>query len=83
MVNPIFIIALLLGVGFLLPITEKLGKKFSGLIFFLTLGAISFISIEWLYAFIMDGQTAIQIFTAGVKPPLSINCYFFISQNIF
>ncbi len=83
MVNIIYIIVLLLGIGFLLPITEKLGKKVSNSIFFITLTAVSVISVQWLYAFIINGQTSLQFFTAGVKPPLSINLQLGLSESVF
>jgi len=83
MVDIIYIIALLLGVGFLLPVTEKLGKSFSNMIFFITLVAVSFISGQWLYLFFMKGQVAVQIFTAGFKPPMSINLQLGLSEAVF
>ncbi len=83
MVNIIYIIVLLLGVGFLLPVTEKLGKTISNSMFFLTLAAASAISGQWLYAFIKNGQTTVQFFTAGVKPPLSINLQLGLSEAVF
>ncbi|MBU4485916.1 MAG: hypothetical protein KKD38_03225, partial [Candidatus Delongbacteria bacterium] len=73
MVNPIYIVAILLGLGFLLPAISKAGKNINLTIFFLGLMSVSAISFQWLWAFIFNNQQSIQIFTAGVKPPLSIN----------
>ncbi len=73
MVDPIYIIAIALGAAFLLPLFERSGKPVVNSIFLLTLTALTFISGEWLYAFLYRGMQTVQIFTAGVKPPLSIN----------
>ena len=73
MVNPIFIIAIALGVAFLLPLFKKAGTSVVHTIFLLTLALLTYISGQWLYGFVFKGLQTIQIFTAGVKPPLSIN----------
>jgi formate hydrogenlyase subunit 3/multisubunit Na+/H+ antiporter MnhD subunit len=72
MVNPIYIIAIALGVGFSLGIIGKFGTKISYFLLLLALGAMTYISGDWLYAFIYNGQTTAEIYTAGVKPPFSI-----------
>ncbi len=73
MVAPIYIIATALGVAFLLPLFDRLGKTVVNLIFLATTAFLTFISAQWLYAFVLQGTAPVQIFTAGVKPPLSIN----------
>ena len=73
MVAPIYIIAITLGVAFLLPLFEKMGKAVVHTIFLLTLAVLTFISAEWLYAFFVKGMQTVQIYTAGFLPPLSIN----------
>ena len=83
MVGPIYIIAITLAVAFLLPLISKLGNKVTNTVFLLTLGFLTFISGEWLYAFVFKGIPAVQIFTAGVKPPLSINLQMGLHEALF
>ncbi len=73
MVSPIYIVAAALGVGFAIGVLGKLGKNFSGILALLTIGFMTFVSSEWLYAFYVGNQVPTYIFTAGFKPPISIN----------
>jgi len=73
MVSPIYIVAAALGVGFAIGVLGKLGKNFSGILALLTIGFMTFVSSEWLYAFYFGDQIPTYVFTAGFKPPLSIN----------
>jgi formate hydrogenlyase subunit 3/multisubunit Na+/H+ antiporter MnhD subunit len=82
MVNPIYIIAILLGLGFLLPSINKAGIKVTGTIFFSGIIAVTAISFQWLVAFLLDGQQTIQIYTAGFKPPMSINLQMGLNEAV-
>lgn len=73
MVAPIYIIALALSMAFLLPLFEKAGKSTVQFVFLITLAVFTAISGQWLFAFLLKGIPTVQIFTAGVAPPLSIN----------
>jgi len=73
MVSPIYIVAAALGVGFAIGVLGKLGKNFSGVLALLTIGFMTFVSSEWLYAFYFGDQVSTYIFTAGFTPPISIN----------
>lgn len=73
MVNPIYIIAAALGVGFAIGILGKLGKNFTGILALLTISFMTFVSGQWLYAFYASEQIATYIYTSGFAPPLSIN----------
>jgi formate hydrogenlyase subunit 3/multisubunit Na+/H+ antiporter MnhD subunit len=73
MVNPISIIAILLGLGFLLPAIGKAGKKVTGTVFYAGLLSVFAISYQWFWHFALRGGETVQIFTAGIKPPLSIS----------
>jgi len=73
MVSPILIVAAALGVGFAIGVLGKLGKYFSGILALLTIGFMTFVSSEWLYAFHFGTQVETYIYTAGFKPPISIN----------
>ncbi|MFP4042784.1 MAG: hypothetical protein ACLFT6_08540, partial [Bacteroidales bacterium] len=72
MVDPIYIVASGLGIAFLLGILKHIGKGIPGILMLITLGFMSFISIQWLWAIALEGHSTQQIFTAGFKPPFSI-----------
>ena len=73
MVNPIYIIAILLGLGFLLPSISKAGNRITGTVFYAGLISVFAVSYQWFAHFALKGGETVQIFTAGVRPPLSIN----------
>ncbi len=83
MVAPIYIIAIALGGAFLLPLFERLGKTVVNTIFLLTISAFVFISAQWLMGFLFNGLQPVQIYTAGFKPPLSINLQMSLQEAIF
>ena len=73
MVTPIFIIATALGVGFATGVLNKLGRNFTGGLVLAAIAFMTFISAQWFSAFQFGNQVQEYIFTAGFKPPLSIN----------
>jgi len=73
MVSPIYIIAIPLGAAFLLPLMGRSTRWPADTLLILSLSALVFISGGWLYHFVTNPGKAVSIFTAGVKPPLSIN----------
>ncbi|PLX03094.1 MAG: NADH-quinone oxidoreductase subunit F [Marinilabiliales bacterium] len=73
MVAPIYIIAAALGTAFTLGLLHKTGKTLPYVLMTLALGLMTFISLEWLLAFLIDGQKEEIIYTAGFKPPFSIS----------
>jgi formate hydrogenlyase subunit 3/multisubunit Na+/H+ antiporter MnhD subunit len=73
MVNPIIIFVLFLGTAFLLSLFDKINRKFSLGILQLVLLINTVIAGQWLYKFVFTSQTPVMIFTAGFKPPFSIN----------
>jgi formate hydrogenlyase subunit 3/multisubunit Na+/H+ antiporter MnhD subunit len=83
MVNPIYIVAILLGIGFLLPAIGKAGNKVTGTIFFIALLSVFAISYQWFWHFAVRGGETVQIFSAGIKPPLSINFQIGFIESIF
>ncbi len=83
MVNPLYIVAILLGTGFLLPLISKAGRRISLTVFFMSLISVSAISYQWLWSFLFGGQTAAMFYTAGVEPPLSINFLIGYKEAIF
>ncbi len=83
MVAPIYIIAIALGGAFLLPLFERLGKTIVNTLFLLAIGTFVFISAQWLIGFLFYHVQPVQIYTAGLKPPLSINMQMSLQEAIF
>ncbi|MEN8186461.1 MAG: proton-conducting transporter membrane subunit [Bacteroidota bacterium] len=73
MVGPIYIIALALGLAFFLGFFGKNLKTVSGFLMLAGLAFMTFVSGQWLMAFVNGSVTTQEIFTAGFKPPFSIN----------
>ena len=73
MVNPIYIIAVLLGIAFLLGLIKNRGINIVRVIGLLSIGFAGFVSISWLIHFIINATGSFEIFTAGTIPPFSIN----------
>jgi len=73
MVGPIYIIAIALGLAFTMGLFGKSLKSITGALLMAGLAAMTFISGQWLWSFINNSATTVQIFTAGFTPPYSIN----------
>src|SRR6056297_2389012 len=73
MVDPIYIVGSGLGIAFLLGLFKKAGKNTAGIIMLLTLAFMTFVSLQWLWSIVFAGESPHYIFTAGFKPPFSIN----------
>jgi len=82
MVNPIYIVLIALGVGFLLSLFEKAGKTVAMAVFYTALVAMTFISGQWLMALANGAETQI-IATAGFPPPFSINLVMGLQEAFF
>jgi formate hydrogenlyase subunit 3/multisubunit Na+/H+ antiporter MnhD subunit len=82
MVNPIYIFILALGAGFLLSLFDKAGRKVSLVIFYAVLAGMVAISAQWLVALIQGAETTL-IYTAGFKPPFSINLQMGMEEAFF
>jgi formate hydrogenlyase subunit 3/multisubunit Na+/H+ antiporter MnhD subunit len=82
MVNPIYIFILALGAAFLLSLIDKLGRKVSLTIFYGVLAAMTAISAQWLVA-LLNGTKTMMIYTAGFKPPFSINLQMGLEEAFF
>ncbi len=83
MVAPIYIIAIALGGAFLLPLFERLGKTVVNTLFLLLITSFVFISAQWLVGFLFHGVQPVQIYTAGFKPPLTINLQMSLQEAVF
>jgi formate hydrogenlyase subunit 3/multisubunit Na+/H+ antiporter MnhD subunit len=83
MVSPIYIIAVLLGTAFLLGLFKKKGFDLAAVIAILALAFPVFVSLSWTINF-LNGSTFVQeIFTAGAKPPFSINLQMGMEEAVF
>jgi formate hydrogenlyase subunit 3/multisubunit Na+/H+ antiporter MnhD subunit len=83
MVGPIYIIAIALGTAFSLGLFKNANRNISFALMFLAMAFMTFISGQWLYAFLTQQQETIQIFTAGFKPPFSISLQLGLHEAIF
>ena len=83
MVAPIYIIAISLGIAFLIGIFRKSNKNISGILMLLALACMSFISAQWFISFMTSNQSAVYIYTAGFKPPFSINLLMGLNESFF
>ncbi len=72
MISPIHMITIGLGVAFALGLFKNLGKSFTISMMLLGLALMSALSLQWLYA-LLTGSQATEVFTAGFRPPFSIN----------
>jgi len=73
MVGPIYIIAVALGIAFIMGLFGKSLKGLSGWAMLAGLGFMTFVSGQWLLEFMSNNRAVETIFTAGFKPPYSIN----------
>ena len=73
MVEPIYIVASGLGIAFLLGLTKKAGRDLPGTLMLLTLTLMTFISFQWLWSTSFADYAPHYTYTAGFRPPFSIN----------
>jgi len=83
MVGPIYIIAIALGLAFTMGLFGKSLKNAAGALLMLGLAAMTFISGQWLWGFFTDTATSTMVFTAGFKPPYSINLQMGMEEAFF
>ncbi len=82
MVSPIYIIVIALGIAFSLGFFGKSKLNFAGILVFLGLLGMSFISGQWLFAFLNDTEVNTLIFTAGFQPPYSISLQMGLNEAV-
>ncbi|MDA3940681.1 MAG: proton-conducting transporter membrane subunit [Spirochaetia bacterium] len=82
LINPIYIIGIGLGTAFLLGFFKK-GKSVAWALMLAALAVMTYISFTWLWSFIFNGQLPEQVYTAGFKPPFSINLLMGKSEAFF
>ena len=79
MVDPLYVYILSLGSAFLLSLFYRLHRNVGALVFLATLAGITAISgLGFLK--LLGGAPAVEILTAGLEPPLSINLRFGLQE---
>ncbi len=74
MVNPIYIFVIALGGAFLIGPSDRMGRQFSVWLTALIIALMTWIAGSWYFALSGSAESA-QIFTAGLRPPVSINLF--------
>ncbi len=75
MVNPIYIIVITLGAAFIIGLFRKTGPGIHVTLALIATAAITAVSAQWTIGILAGNVEEINIFTAGMNPPLSINLY--------
>ncbi|MBI9102067.1 MAG: hypothetical protein JEY99_06615 [Spirochaetales bacterium] len=75
MVDPIYLIITALGTAFLLGLFRKVNINIQKVLTLAALTLMTAISLQAAYSFLAGTGTEVNVFTAGFKPPLSINLY--------
>ncbi len=83
MVNPIYIIAVLLGTAFLLGLFRKKGFEFGMALGMLAIAFAAVISVHWFIHLYSGTEGGLNIYTAGSKPPFSINLFMGVEESFF
>ena len=74
MVNPIYLFVIALGGAFLIGPSDCMGRQFSVWLTALIMALMTWIAGSWFFS-LSNGAEAAQIFTAGLRPPVSINLF--------
>ncbi|HIQ16073.1 MAG TPA: NADH-quinone oxidoreductase subunit F [Leucothrix sp.] len=81
MVNAIFLIALGLGVAFLIGMLPDKLRTHAYTLMIATLTLMTFISVGWVWEFLVKGAPTIDFLTAGTEPPFAINLRVGIAES--
>lgn len=73
MVNPVYIIVVLLGTAFLLGLSKRQSPGLSRVAALAALAFATAMSAGWLIGFFNHAYETVMVYTAGLKPPFSIN----------
>ncbi|HIP24236.1 MAG TPA: NADH-quinone oxidoreductase subunit F, partial [Rhodobacteraceae bacterium] len=73
MVSPIYLIVITLGAAFLLGLLSERRTELAHFITVLALAVGGLVSFGWLWIMAAEGASAVEIYTAGTKPPFAIN----------
>jgi formate hydrogenlyase subunit 3/multisubunit Na+/H+ antiporter MnhD subunit len=73
MVSPFYLLAVGLGLGFLLGLTGKKLQKITAVLVMLAFAFFTYFSFTWISAFFSGELTDVLIYSAGFQPPFSIS----------
>jgi len=82
MVNALYLIAAGLGAAFLLGLLKDQWRATAYIITLSGIAYMTYIAGSWIWAFAFQGQTSIDIYTAGSIPPFSINLRVGIAEAV-
>lgn len=82
MVNPLYLIALILAAAFLLPFIDRAGRRLSLGVFFVSLFGASLLSFIRIWNLQTDPYSSVQVYTAGFSAPLSIALSFGMKEAV-
>ena len=82
MVTPIYIVAVILGLAFLLGILKSSMTRLGSILMIGGLVFITFVSGQWLYEFLINHRATDIIYTAGFLPPYAINLQMGLNEAI-
>ncbi len=83
MVNPIYIIAGMLGAAFLHPLLERGSRQAAKVLVITVLVAAAAVPLSWLAGFLGNGVETIIVHTAGFRAPVSINLQAGLHEALF
>ena len=82
MVDPIYLIVISLGTAFILGFLRKAGTAIQKGLSLIALLLMVGISAQWTWGILSGNVSEINIFTAGFRPPVSINLYLGSSEAV-
>ncbi len=82
MVGPVYIIAVALGLAFLLGFFKHGNQRLSILLMLMGIGFMAFTSFQWLTGHLNGYITESTQFTAGFKPPFSISLQMGLAESV-
>ena len=82
LLQPLGLFVIALGAAFLIPLFFRASRILATLVFLATLAGMTVIA-AWNLLALLKGAPAMEILTAGVAPPFSINLRFGLSEGGF
>ena len=81
-IDPILLVAVPLGVAFLLPLFSKLGRAVATGVQVLTVVFTALVSLSWLPGLLSGKLAAANVLTGGYDGPIGINLHFGLSEAV-
>lgn len=83
MVNPLYLVAMLLGMAFFHPLIDKLSKKVARILVTIALLVSVAIPLHWMTVLDLGSLQTVMFQTAGFKAPFSINLRVGVQESLF